>query len=109
MSKLQITENGKCPIDLVKPLTYKRDGRYYCTRCSRTFDLNTGEWVPNSQWIKPYTMQNAGGVVAARDTGEHTHEWIEIKDNDSLNCIHCGLGVTTDAFKQEPHLLVIGI
>lgn len=108
MGKLQITENGKCPIDLVKPLTYKRDGVFYCTRCSRTFDLNTGEWTPNTQWVKPYTMQKSAAIVAARDTGPHNYEWVEIKDNDSFNCVNCGLGVTSAAFYEEhtsEHLL----
>lgn len=101
MNKLQITEQGKCPVDLIKPLTYKRDEIYFCNRCSRSFNLDTGEWVPNWCWLKPFTMHSSAGVVAARDTGDHSHEWIEIKDNDSFNCVQCGLGVTTEAFYKE--------
>lgn len=101
---MRLTENGKCPVDLVKPLTYKRDGIYYCTRCSRTFDIDTGEWRQNSAWIKPYTLQGSAAVVASRDTPEHTHEFLEIKDNESFNCITCGLGINARDYLAEHEL-----
>jgi hypothetical protein len=38
----KLDENGRCPICKVKPLTYKREGKKYCFRCSRTFNFVTG-------------------------------------------------------------------
>lgn len=33
-----------------KPLTYKREGKFYCTRCSRAYDINTKEQIANWAW-----------------------------------------------------------
>ncbi len=30
-----------------KPIEYKRDPHLFCTRCSRAFDVNTKEQIPN--------------------------------------------------------------
>ena len=98
---MKLTDNGKCPIDLVKPLTYKRENVYYCTRCSRTFRLDNGDWVTNSAWMKPHTMHGAAGVVAARDTPGHNHMWIEVEDNASFNCIGCHVGINTVEWLSE--------
>lgn len=35
-----------------KPLTYKRDAHHFCTRCSRSFDLQTKEQIPNWAWAR---------------------------------------------------------
>ena len=43
--------NGKCPVCKIKLLTYKRDGLYFCHRCDRRFDLETGRFQPNSFWV----------------------------------------------------------
>ena len=98
---MKLTEDGKCPIDLVKPLTYRRDKMYYCTRCSREFHLATGKWRQSNAWIKPYTMQGSAAVVAARDKPEHTHEWLIIPDNNSYTCVRCEVGINAKDFLQE--------
>ena len=47
---LKINEKGQCPICEIKPLVYK--GRmcarqYFCVRCSRSYNLDTGEFQEN--------------------------------------------------------------
>ncbi len=48
MSKLNA--KGQCPVCLVKPLTYKRDQKYFCTKCARSYSLLTGEFISSSLW-----------------------------------------------------------
>ncbi len=51
-----------------KPLVYKRDGRKFCPRCDRSYDLATGKQVQNWAWLKAdngeFVMSKAkkGGV-----------------------------------------------
>lgn len=50
---MKINEKGQCPICLIKPLTYKRQGQLFCHRCDRSFDINTGLFVANVHWVSP--------------------------------------------------------
>ncbi len=54
---MKLNEKGQCPECHKKPLTYKRDGVYYCTGCSREFNLQTGEWKANYHWDAPCTKR----------------------------------------------------
>jgi hypothetical protein len=44
----RLDEKGRCCGR--KPLTYLRDKHYFCTRCSRSFDLNTKGQIDNWAW-----------------------------------------------------------
>lgn len=35
-----------------KPVEYKRDGRLYCDRCQREYDIETHEQTENWEWIR---------------------------------------------------------
>lgn len=48
---MKLNEKGQCPVCLIKPLTYKRDGKYFCHRCGRDFDIKTEQWKPNNLWV----------------------------------------------------------
>jgi len=50
---MKIEPNGRCPVCKRKCLTYKRDRKYFCSRCDRAFDLDTGEFRPNFAWKGP--------------------------------------------------------
>lgn len=49
---MKINNKGQCPVCLIKPLVYKREGKLFCCRCDRDFNLVTGEWEPNTLWVK---------------------------------------------------------
>lgn len=44
----ELGEDGRCCGR--KPLTYKRDGRLFCTRCCRGYAILTGEQIGNYFW-----------------------------------------------------------
>lgn len=48
---IQLGPDGRCCGR--KPLKYKRIGgpHYFCDRCSRAYNLETGEWIPNHAWL----------------------------------------------------------
>ncbi len=48
---LKLDEHGRCPNCLIKPLTYRRDRKFYCCRCDREYDMATGEQQPSSAWL----------------------------------------------------------
>lgn len=48
---MQLNNKGQCPVCLIKPLTYKKDGYYFCHRCNRSFSMLTGEWIRNAHWV----------------------------------------------------------
>jgi hypothetical protein len=50
----RLNEKGQCPVCEKKPRVYKGDK--FCPRCSRWFDIETGEQVPN--WA--YQQSSAG-------------------------------------------------
>jgi len=50
---MKLDQNGKCPVCRRKPLTYKRDKMKFCVRCDRRFNLDSGEWEPNTHWQAP--------------------------------------------------------
>lgn len=50
---MKLNNKGQCPICLVKPLVYKREQKCFCSRCDRTFELGTGEWIANFAWQGP--------------------------------------------------------
>lgn len=54
---MRLNEKGQCPKCLVKPLTYKRTKKYYCTRCDRSFIYPSGEWEVSFFWIEPNTRR----------------------------------------------------
>jgi hypothetical protein len=45
-----LDEKGRCCG--CKPLVYKRKGIRWCARCSRYYDINTGEQVEDWAWVK---------------------------------------------------------
>jgi hypothetical protein len=54
---MKLNEKGQCPDCKVKPLKYKRPHPpwnlapfYFCYRCDRAFDADTGEMVENWAW-----------------------------------------------------------
>ena len=50
---MQLNDKGQCPVCLRKPLTYKRENKKWCSCCGRSFNYNTGEFVPSNFWIAP--------------------------------------------------------
>lgn len=56
-----INERGQCSNCLVKPIPYKRQGRWFCYRCNRDYSMKTGEQVTNWAWEKRET----GAFLAA--------------------------------------------
>jgi hypothetical protein len=62
---MKLTDKGQCPVCLIKPLRYKRDGgQHYCHRCCRAFNLETGQQIPNWAWLL-----SADGEFAPRHPG----------------------------------------
>lgn len=47
---MKINEKGQCPACRVKPLTYKRQRMLFCYRCSREFDIESGDQRENFSW-----------------------------------------------------------
>ena len=45
--KYQLNEKGQCPVCKIKPLIYKRKGKYFCHRCDRAYDLVTKKQIQN--------------------------------------------------------------
>uniref|UniRef100_A0A6H1ZXR0 Uncharacterized protein n=1 Tax=viral metagenome TaxID=1070528 RepID=A0A6H1ZXR0_9ZZZZ len=58
---MQLNEKGQCPICKRKPIVYKtnfytKDGpEKFCTRCCRSFDIETGDQKENWYWKKTAT------------------------------------------------------
>jgi ribosomal protein L37AE/L43A len=50
---MKLNKKNQCPVCKVKPLTYKRDGLYFCHRCDRAFSLESKKWIPNWAWGNP--------------------------------------------------------
>ena len=49
---MKLNEKGQCPNCKIKPLTYKRENKYYCHRCSRAYSMDTKKQIENWAWIK---------------------------------------------------------
>lgn len=49
---MRLNEKGQCPPCRRKPLTYKRDGHFFCCRCDRAFSMATGEQIVNWAWYR---------------------------------------------------------
>jgi hypothetical protein len=94
------TEDGKCPFCLRKMLVYK--GRnatrgYFCNRCDRSFNLDTGEFQPNWCWLEPMLLHKSAAVVAFRDekyrpsvdNQAHFHHFISKNDSYAYKCKVC--------------------
>jgi hypothetical protein len=47
---MKIDDKGRCPNCLRKPLPYRRERRFFCPPCCRSFDMDTGEQRPNWAW-----------------------------------------------------------
>ena len=47
----RLNTKGQCPVCLVKPLVYKREPHYFCSRCDRAFDLHSGVQLDNWAWV----------------------------------------------------------
>jgi len=49
---MKLNAKGQCPNCLIKPLRYKRHGgpHFFCHRCDRAFDIETGEQIRNWAW-----------------------------------------------------------
>ncbi len=47
MVALALNTKGQCPACRIKPLVYKRRSFKFCHRCSRAFNINTGEQIEN--------------------------------------------------------------
>lgn len=47
----KLNEKGQCPPCKKKPLTYKRQGMRFCTRCCREYDIDTGWQIDNWAWV----------------------------------------------------------
>lgn len=63
---MRLNDKGQCPVCLIKPLPYKRQGKYFCHRCCRDFDLATGEFEPNWAWIEPDVMSERRKAIEER-------------------------------------------
>lgn len=49
---MEIDSKGRCPNCLIKPLRYRGgDPQFFCHRCSRRFNVDTGKHVPNHSWV----------------------------------------------------------
>lgn len=58
---MKLDTNGRCCGK--KPLTYKRQGMYFCTRCDAEYDMLTGIQRANFAWRD----DGAGGLRPATD------------------------------------------
>lgn len=53
---MKLNDKSQCPECLIKPLVYKRNNgpdhppQKFCPRCSRSFNLETGEQQNNWAW-----------------------------------------------------------
>jgi hypothetical protein len=47
---MELDEKGRCPNCLKKPLSYKREGHFFCHRCCRQYSMLTGDQEPNWAW-----------------------------------------------------------
>lgn len=78
---MKLDDKGRCPNCLIKPLVYKTDNgaRHprgkYCHRCSRSFNMETGEQQPNWAWHLAggeWAPQNPGSDYATAKPDERT-------------------------------------
>lgn len=44
---IKLNEKGQCTFCKRKPLTYKRDGMYYCCKCKRAYSMETQTLIEN--------------------------------------------------------------
>ncbi len=61
---MKLNEKGQCPVCLIKPLIYKREGKKFCHRCARDFSLATGEWIANFSWQAPTVLSERNQKIA---------------------------------------------
>ena len=45
-----INQFGQCPNCLRKPIPYRRQGRLYCPKCNREYDMERGHQTENWAW-----------------------------------------------------------
>jgi transposase-like protein len=41
----QLNEKGQCPVCKIKPIIYKRQGKYFCHRCDRVYSMSTKKQI----------------------------------------------------------------
>ena len=89
---------GQCPICDRKPLIYKKDQIYYCTRCDRAFDLNTKKMIENYFWNSDGTPKSTKvnspsdeGKCECQKPKEACSNCLLLNDEEkSGNCMWCG-------------------
>lgn len=67
---MKLDAKGRCPNCLRKPLAYKRQQSFFCHRCCRAFEIDTGEQRPNWAWA--LNVDNGQYVPTYKD-GDYQH------------------------------------
>jgi hypothetical protein len=63
---VHLNEKGQCPVCKRKPLIYKREKYKFCSRCNRSFDIETGEQMDNWAWRQGVKRDALEEVLDAR-------------------------------------------
>jgi len=68
---MKLDDKGRCPNCLRKPLPYHREGRFFCDRCCRTFEMTTGDQCPNWAWGRNVDTGDFFSIYP--NNGRHTY------------------------------------